>query len=64
MLDFVLAKITKRRNWRRNRFTPCTSFENGGGLAGKSSVKAAVFGGGVQHFKVLYCNAGSGLHGR
>ena len=37
MLDLVqkiLAKITKRRIWRINRFTPCTPFENGGGVAG------------------------------
>ena len=47
MLDFV-QKITKRRIRRINRFTPCTPFENGGGVARKSSA-AAAFGGGVQH---------------
>ena len=51
MLNFVqkiLAKITKRRIRRINRFTPCTPFENGGGVARKSSA-AAAFGGGVWH---------------
>ena len=69
MLDFVqkiLAKITKRRIRRINRFTPCTSFENSSGGMWPDNHRrrrsVAAFGGGVRRWRSAEAFGGGVQH--